>query len=213
MRYFSTLDDLFNFKYLLTEDDLSALSPEMLANGVDIEVTSNIGSELEIGAELRLRADRITGICRNIIAGILYKAEKVEEPIDLLKYINNCEYDTAIVGPNLATILIDDINFLSKKINDDDIPGTPFIIGKIGKVNIILDPILQYDDDRVIVYNKTELSVSAYIKDFKVISDSRFLPFGISICSIFHSNFNCKIFKSNKKVSLQYDALISKTDI
>lgn len=172
MKYFSIIDELFDFSYLMTEDVLRDLPTAMLNSEEDTIAITSISSELDPSMELPVRTDRNLRLYISLINRLSSSAINTDidsdsklEFIDTI--IKNNNIDTLITNPLLATIIIDHKDF-KNVAHSNDFSGLPYPIGTIGKIRIIIDPFMEFDDTTMILYSKKDIRVAAYIKSADV---------------------------------------------
>jgi hypothetical protein len=174
MKYFALIDDLFTFNYLMTEEVLNDLPTEMLDNVEDVIVSSIITSELDPAMESHLRNERNVKLYFNIIRRLDKNSALVIEDVnDIFTLIDKTnkqkpEIDILITNVLLGSRLVDHPDYTQTGLPIDIPNGWPYNIGKIGNIQIVVDPYIKYDDTNMLLYSKKDIRVAAYIKSADV---------------------------------------------
>ena len=173
MKYFALIDELFDFNYLMTEEVLQDLPKDMLDNMEEAVVSSTITSELDPAMEQHLRGERNIKLYFNILRRLEKNESLVIEDVnDIFTLINKTnkqkpEIDTLITNSLLASRLVDHPDYIQGKYSID-IPGSPYPIGTIGNIKIVVDPYMKWEDTNMIFFSKKDIKVAAYIKSANV---------------------------------------------
>lgn len=174
MKYFSLIDELFDFSYLMTEEVLQDLPAEMLSNVEDVITNTTITSELDPTMEAPIREDRNIKLYFNIIRRLSNNIHAAIENVkDISTFIDkvieqNPKTDTLITNTLLANRLLDHPEFTSSKYTSDFISGCPYPVGTIKNIKIVVDPYMKYEDTNMTFFSKKDVRVAVYIKSANV---------------------------------------------
>jgi len=176
MKYFALIDELFDFNYLMTEEVLQDLPKDMLDNMEEAVVSSTITSELDPAMEQHLRGERNIKLYFNILRRLEKNESLVIEDVnDIFTLINKTnkqkpEIDTLITNTLLASRLVDHPDYIQGKSTTESfgISGSPYPIGTIGNIKIVVDPYMKWEDTNMIFFSKKDIKVAAYIKSANV---------------------------------------------
>jgi hypothetical protein len=195
MKYFALIDELFDFKYVLTEEVLNDLPKALLENNKDVSVYTTITSELDPESESRLRNDRNTALYHEVIRSVT-KSEPltIEDVNDIWTIVDKVneqkrEIDTVITNSAVGTRLVDHPKYeVAPQQKDSLISGSPYYVGHIGNVRIIIDPYMAWKDTRMFFYSKKNIQVAVYIKSMEVKAEAAFAPSAKTVLSAYIYN-------------------------
>ena len=180
MKYFALLDDLFTFKYLLTEDSLSTLSETMLQSKRELIVNvpiSNSTEELDSIARIERNNRIYFDIIRRALSDSSGSLDNKDSVANFIENNLNSEYDTIITNTAVAAFLVDNFNFWPTEPSESStMGGTPYIAGNIGKLRLVVDPFMGWNDTRMFMYNKSKVNVAAYFESVTIKAENTMAP-------------------------------------
>lgn len=168
MEYFNLINELFDYRYLLFEEDLKELPADMIENKEDITIYFQLQENSDHDQELRI--ERNIQIFNNVIKNMPVKESEIEAYEQLINLINsNSSKSDYIVITNyvLGAKIQDMDNFIVH--GDKNRPASyPFLIGTLNKLKIYIDPNLSFNDKKIYLFNKNSIKVALYIKDIDI---------------------------------------------
>ena len=173
MKYFALIDELFDFNYLMTEEVLREMPTDMLKKKKKTLVLSNFTSELDPDMEGHIRTDRNIKLYLDIIRRLEKNTPLlVENSNDIFSIIDktnkeNPEIDTLITNTLLASRLVEHRDYVQGNY-PMDIPGSPYPIGNIGNLKIVVDPYLKWEDTTMTMFSRKDIKVAAYVESANV---------------------------------------------